>query len=83
MSSITKGVLLQGLKGQLRQQVLSELDSDKLHSPANLDTVCNRLISALRGNAFTCDVLKALKVEDSELCELLRGVLTEVGVELQ
>jgi len=78
-----KNVFLGGLKEQLRQQAVSELASGKLTSPASLDEMCNRIIPALRKNPLTNSVLKALKVEDTELRDLLKEVLTEVGVELK
>lgn len=71
------------LHEQLRRQAVSELASGKLSSPASLDEVCSRLLPALRGNPLTNSVLKTLKVEDTELRELIKEVLTEVGVEVK
>ena len=79
----SKDTFLGGLHEQMRKQAVSELASGKLVSPANLDEIYSRIIPALRKNPLTGSVLKGLKVEDLELRELLRNVLTEVGVELK
>ena len=79
----SRDTFLGALHEQLRQQSVSELASGKLSSPVSLDEVYNRLIPALRKNPLTNGVLKTLGVEDTELRELLRKVLIEVGVELK
>ncbi len=83
LRSSGKDAFMGGLQEQIRQQAVNELASGKLKSPASLDEVCGRIIPAFRKNPLTASVLKGLKVEDSELRELLRKVLTEVGVELK
>ena len=83
LKSNSKVTFLGGLHEQLRQQAVSELASSKLVSPVSLDEVCNRLLPTLRRNPLTNSALKTLGVSDEELRELLKSVLTEVGVELK
>jgi len=78
----SKDAFLGVMREQLEQLAVSELASGKLKSPASLDEICGRVIKAWRKNPLTGGGLKALGVTDEELRELIKGALTDVGVEL-
>jgi hypothetical protein len=78
----SKDAFLGVMREQLKQLAVGELASGKLKSPANLDEICGRVTKAWRRNPVTGGGLKALKVTDEELRDLLKDVLAEVGVEL-
>jgi hypothetical protein len=82
LASESKDAFLGVLIEQLKQLAVSELASGKLKSPANLDEICGRVTKAWRRNPITGGGLKALKVTDEELRDVIKAALTDVGVEL-
>jgi hypothetical protein len=81
-ATTSKDILFLGLKRALIDTARGEVKNGKLDpsKPYDLKPNADRLIRAWRKNFVTKNALKAAKVTDEELKQLMREVLTEVGV---
>ena len=75
-------VFISGLAFELKKLALNDIKKGKLDpsKPYDLKPNADRLIRAWRGNPLTGSVLMSLGTTDVELTQMMKDVLTEVGV---